>query len=344
MTFAIRRFTQRLAPCILLLCGAWATVNTAVAQVPLSKMNFQATKDGVTYTPTIVGANPFGPPQGPTPVHIVVIPTRILIPPVMFDATVPDPCGFLAGIAPKDQFHLSPLAQPVPNLTFNGVDVGNVQYPNGFRRAEFWSVIPPSYQTPITYTDAPPVVIEVAGGGGGQNPGLVVGSGCSQFGIVSNQWLQDKIEGQVIPSLLNSGVINGSDIALFLFRNVIQSPGPPPAVFSPGSLKIFGYHTAITGGAVQIYITADWDSTGIWPPNSATASHEIVETLDDPLVHNSAPTWGSIGQVTKCASLWEGGDTISAFNVTPIVLNGKIFFVQELGSSIWRICCHGECR
>ena len=347
MTLAISRFTRQRTRNAVLTCGVLATAYTALGQVPTSQMSFLASKDGQAYTATIIGANPFAPPQGPTAVHIVLIPTLVVIGSWTFDPTIPDKCSPY-GLSPEALFSLSPLVQPVPHLTFNGVDIGDVQYPNGFRRAEFWAAIQgsPYYQTPANYTFAPPYTIRAGETGNGPNPGLVVGSGCQRFGVVSKIWLRSTLEEQVIPTLRNSGAINPSDVTAFLFHNVIQFLQPGPVTYDPNSFHGFGYHTAIKDDVTntyQIYITADWDSTALFPPDSATASHEIAETMDDPYVddpvlQNATPSWGNIGQVVKvCKSppIWEVGDPLSAWTLTPIMLNGRVFHVQELAFFSW---------
>lgn len=67
----------------------------------------------------------------------------------VFDPTAPNTCD--GGISAVNRFNWSPVVEPVPNLTFNGVNVGTVQYVDGFMRAEFWNAIggSPAYANPI---------------------------------------------------------------------------------------------------------------------------------------------------------------------------------------------------
>ncbi len=65
-------------------------------------------------------------------IDAVVVPIIFEIGSSTFDPTAPNYCGVEAGISAVNNFNASPLVTPVPNLTLNGVNVGNVQYVNEF--------------------------------------------------------------------------------------------------------------------------------------------------------------------------------------------------------------------
>jgi hypothetical protein len=255
-----------------------------------------------------------------------VIPLKVVIGSATFDPTAPNSCD--GNITTVNRFTNSPLVQNVANLTMNGVNVGTTQYVNGFRRAEFWTEIKGSsaYQNTLSFTTAAEVTISP-----GTN-GTTYSSGCTELGIVSISWLDSYIRGTLLPSLTKSGVVGPTKLAIFLFRNVVQSTVDPPNV---SKCCILGYHSA-TGSPVQTYGTVEWDTTGDFgsTTDGAVASHEIAEWMDDPLGTNATPAWGGIGQVSGCQTNLEVGDPLSGTTST-ITLNGKAYHVQELGFFSW---------
>ena len=66
----------------------------------------------------------------------------------------------------------------------NGVDLGNVQFINGQRRAEFWTTIQssPDYQNELHYSFASPYTLTAALVAA---HGTTAGRGCTQIGILS---------------------------------------------------------------------------------------------------------------------------------------------------------------
>jgi len=101
--------------------------------IPLAQYSFTASKDGQKYTGVLVGTNPFAKPLGGATVNAVIVPLKVTIGSVAFDPTATDSCD--SNVSALTRFRQSPLANDVPDLTFNGVNVGDAQYINGFRRA-----------------------------------------------------------------------------------------------------------------------------------------------------------------------------------------------------------------
>ena len=264
----------------------------------------------------------------------MVVPVKITIGTTVFDPTAADSCD--GNVSAQTRLMQSPLVANVTNLTINGVNVGNTQYVNGFRRAEFWSTIGgnvggASYQNPMSFTSAATYTISAATVG---THGTTFSSGCHLLGIVSNSWLDSYLRGTVMPALTSSGVISPAKFVVFLFRNVVQSTANPPSV---SQCCILGYHGA-TGNPVQTYTPVTWDTTGDFGAGTADgsiASHEIAEWMDDPLGTNATPAWGGIGQVSGCQGNWENGDPLSGTLMPPITLSGKVYHMQELGFYSW---------
>jgi hypothetical protein len=274
------------------------------ATIPMSTFSHLASKDGKTYKSTIVGTNPFVPStwNGNTPINAVVVPVIFLGSPT-FDPTVGDLCD--GNVSPLARFKNSPLTNNVPLTVFNQY-VGDTQFINGFRRAEFWNTIGgnPAYQNTINFTYLPAVTISGAPLStlSGTTP-----SGCpTTLGILPGGGLQPLLENTIIPSLK----ISPTQFVIFLFHNVVQQANPG---------YVLGYHAAF-GSPVQTYAVVDWDMTSIFSgvADASVASHEIAEWMDDPLGTNLTPAWGNVGQVSGCTTSWEAGDPLTGYLMPPI--------------------------
>lgn len=305
--------------------------------IPMSQYSVTASKDGMSYSGTIVGTSPFAKPLAGSTTNLVVIPLKISIGSATFDAGAPNSCD--GNVSALTRFQQSPLVNPVPRLTINGVNVGNVQFINGFRRATFWNTIHGSaaYQNVLNFSYGDSYELTAATIG---THGIVEGSGCAaggnpgQLALLSTDWLDSYLTGTVIPALTASGKISPLAAVFFLFKDTVQSVTDPP---SAQSCCILGYHSA-TGTTPQTYGTMDWDRSGFFVggvSDASIASHEIGEWMDDPLALNAAPPWGNIGQVTGCQADWEVGDPLSGTLMSGIMMNGKSYQMQELAFYSW---------
>ena len=291
----------------------------------MSTYSFVSTKDGRTYTGTLVGTNPFAAIQTGSNIPVLVVPLKITVGTTVFDPTAGDLCD--GNVSAVNRFNESPLIQSSP-LTFNGVNVGTTQFANGFQRAEFWNEIGGStlYQnalTPVTYATAVSVT----------TTGQVYSSGCSRLGIVGYSWMS-KFLSTEITALQKAGTLSPSQFAIFLVRNIVQSTANPP---STSGCCILGFHSAV-GSPVQTYGVMDWDTTGDFGAGTADgsiSSHEIAEWMNDPLGTNPTPAWGGIGQVSGCQNNFEVGDPLSGTLMPAITLNGKAYHMQEMGFFSW---------
>jgi hypothetical protein len=294
--------------------------------IPMSTFKHVASKDGISYTSTIVGTNPFDPTtwSNGAPINAVVVPVVFTMTGASpFDPTIGDPCD--NNVSALARFKSSPLTNPV-NLTVFNQFIGNTQFINGFRRAEFWNTIQGSsaYQNPINFTYLPAVTINGApiSTMHGTNS-----SGCPTTLGILPPGLQPLLEGQVIPGLQGRGNISPNQFVIFLFHNVVQQEGPG---------YILGYHAA-TGSPVQTYAVVDWETTSFFGPgvaDASVASHEMAEWMDDPLGTNLAPAWGNVGQVSGCSTLWESGDPLTGYLMPPITVSADPskypYHMQEL--------------
>jgi hypothetical protein len=259
-----------------------------------------ATKDNSTRTGVMVGTSPYAKPLTASTISTVIVPVQVIIDNMHFDPTAPNSCD--SGVSAVSRFENSPLDAGATNLTFNGVNVGTTQYVNGFRRAEFWSTIGGStaYQNTLS-----PIVVAARETTRTGDNGITHNKGYKLLGIVSQVWLEDYLTSTLLPKLKKTGVLEPSRFAIILLKNVVQSSASPPTF---KGCCILGYHTA-TGNPAQIYAVADYDTTGAFEPESDAApfSHEIAESMDDPLGTNATPAWGGEGQVPagSCQDNWK---------------------------------------
>ena len=306
--------------------------------IPLSPYTFNSTKSGtkVTYNGCLVGGDPFSPNPNPVTIDAVFIPLIILITQpdgsvVTFDPTAPDPCD--GGFSAENRFKGSPLVIPSP-LFFNGVYVGFAQYIDGFMRAEFWNKTggSPSYSNPISWTFHSAVVATLlpipATLAIVQNQGT-----CSERGVVLQSEFSSFMKGLIIPILQSSGVISPTQFAFFLTKNVITAKVINYTTTPPTTSGIYyGQHYA-TGSPVQTWARAAYPLGG----DVKTASHEIGEWMNDPLVNNPTPPWGYYGSFpTGCSSILEVGDPVNGRSIKPaITLNNYPYHPQELAFFSW---------
>jgi hypothetical protein len=294
--------------------------SVAGATILMSTFIHTASKDGKSYTSTIVGTSPFDKTLKGTTINAVVVP--LIFPgSVPFDPTLPDLCD--GGISSLTRFQKSPLTQNSP-ITMEGQNVGNTQFVNGFRRAEFWLTINGSaaYQNTINFTYSQAVTLA---GAPITLKSFTTSSGCpTTLGILPAGGLQFMLETQVIPGLQKTAVIDPTKFVIFLLHNVVQADP------SCSTCYTLGTHGAV-GNPVQTYAFADWDTTSafVGGADGASASHEIAEWMDDPLGTNTAPAWGKLGQAqpspsnpTGCVNSWEAGDPLAGKLMPAITLGG----------------------
>jgi hypothetical protein len=311
--------------------------SAAGSTIPMSVYVEPASKDGKPYFGVLVGGDP--QLQGPLPVTIdaVLIPVIVEIisnegVPTIFDPAQPDSCD--GGVSNVARFRRSPIVRP-SELTFNGVHVGKYQYVDGFMRAEFWNQIQgsPSYSNPLRWSFAqsafllPPFV--------GKAEGILQGKGCGQYGLVSHSLLQTYVEEFAIPLLQAAHVIAPHKLAAFLFHNLVSTDATPLT----DSCCTKGFHNYV-GSPAQTYAVMDFNTS----TNSifgkvrdiTTASHELAEWMNDPLLLNATPAWNGSGPVTasSCSTTLEVGDPLTG-TVRTVKRHGYKYHPQEMAFFSW---------
>jgi len=318
--------------------------------LPLFVYNVTSSRDGNSYTGTMVGLNPFDAASGTANVTTQIVPLIIVTKKIgvkinkhgiigtrngtiTFDPTVPDTtCLSAPNNVPLTLFQQSPILQPA-SFTFGGTSVGDTQYVDAFQRANFFSTIGADYHTllsPVQVLD--PITINVPEFNGLALPGALFGPGVCTLGIMDINHFDALLTSQIIPALAARGV-NPSTFPMFLLYNVVMSFGTPTNL---NRCCILGYHGA---NGLQTYSPMDFDMTGLFGPtvrDTSIAAHEVGEWMDDPFGNNPVPAWGHIGQQPGCQGNLEVGDPLSGTNIPDVTMpNGFSYHLQELVFFSW---------
>jgi hypothetical protein len=298
-------------------------------------------KGSGVHTGLMVGQDPFwiatlqGQPSVTIDVVVIPLVIQILAPDesvaAVFDPTAPDSCD--SGVSAVTRVLQSPLAVK-SDLSFNGVSVGNTQYINGFKRAQFWNYLPflsvaRGVEDTLNWSVAEPIYQTLY-----SNQAIVVPEICGDGGIVSKTVLASLLSGAFVPNLQASKVISPTKLAVFLVKNIKASDAAPP---SRSDCCVEGAHSA-TGSPSQTYLWANYDTSD---PTSdrhdiRMLTHELAEWLMDPRGDNSTPAWSDPQSSGACASTLEVGDPMHDAALPPaLVMNGYSYHVQELAFFSW---------
>jgi hypothetical protein len=317
--------------------GAKADI-AAGATIPMWNYTTTSSRDGLSYSGTMVGASPFTSPGTSTsvPTQIVPLIIHMLSDGGTFDPTAADPCAAapLTNTSDLVLFQNSPIILSHA-FTMNGASIGTTQYVDAFQRASFWSLVGgQNYHvqlSPVTTLSAVTVNVPAANGA---TVSLVPFGGCGNLGVVDNVWLKDYLEGTLIPSLAGQGV-SSTSFPIFLVNAVQANPYVSASPLT--NCCILGYHSAF-GSPVQTYGISDFDTTGVFSNTAdvSVAAHEVGEWMNDPLGTNPVPLWGHVGQQSGCQSNLEVGDPLSG-TLAPnaIMPNGYTYHLQELAFFSW---------
>jgi hypothetical protein len=315
-----------------------------------------SSRDGNTYSGSMVGQDPFGANFTTTSINTVVIPVILITNTIavaspngkilttkpgvtVFDPTAADDaCLTSPNDVPLTLMEQSPIFQSNA-FVFGGTAVGDTQYLDAFQRANFWlHVGGTGYHTILSPQVLPPVTVNLPG-----KQGLAFGfGGCGPLAIVDFDVMLRQVFNKLLVS--EGANIDSSKFPIFLFYNTVMSS-------SSGDLNhccILGFHNAVTQNAavapnkaarVQTYAFIDFDTSGAFGPpikDTTIAAHEVGEWMDDPFGNNPTPAWGHTGQVGACQGNLEVGDPLTGTNI-PIVtgLNGYAYHLQELAFFSW---------
>ncbi len=316
----------------------------------------ESDRDGNEYTGVMVGSKPFDHGSGQTNVATQIIPivfkTHTVATSVgaggilvttpgnnTFNPTQPDrACLGSRNNNPLRLFQQSPIFQSA-DFNYGGTNVGRTQTTDAFQRANFWKVIDRNdyHVTLGPVTNFNPIMIDVPAASGLALATTSLGppAFCAPMGIVDANLFDLIINNTILPALAPHGVNHGT-FPIFLLYNAVLSDGDPTDL---NNCCILGYHGTGNNDSTQTYSPMDFDSTGLFGISgldTATASHEVGEWMDDPFGNNPTPPWGHTGQVPGCQGNLEVGDPLSGTEAPRIVMpNGFTYHLQELAFFSW---------
>jgi hypothetical protein len=330
---------------------------TSTSTVPLWTGTISSTADGsqpaTTYTYTMVGQMP-SPTAGQTVVPTVLIPVKLNFKYnpraiYVFDPTASD-SGCLGSVSNTalSLSQQSPLFNDFDYI-LGGMDVGDTQYVDAFQRANFWSDVSsnPAYHTLLgTLSSVPGVTIlpvqsvtVTSSDHGNPNGAVYVASGqCgSNTGYTNHQGylgvMNINFWDPVAQSLLTK-LVQPNTFAIFLFYNAVMSNGNPT---NQNNCCILGYHDDFSSPA-QTYAVAEFTEQNIFAPvaDITALSHEVAEWMDDPLLTNTTPAWGTSNIFfSSCNNLLEVGDPLDNTLFPAVTMNGFTYHPQELAFFSW---------
>jgi hypothetical protein len=224
------------------------------------------------------------------------------------------------------------------DFNFGGTDVGTTEYTDAFQRANFWSLIDKShYHVRLGPVQVfPPVVVNVPAASGLSIPANFfepLFSTCGAEGLVDINY----IDAVVVNELAKLPGITPGTFPMFMIYNTGMSFGDPRKL---ANCCAGGYHSInpVSPIAFQTYSPFDFDVSGFFlpPGDTATASHEVAEWMNDPYIINDTPLWGHTGQVAHCQGNLEVGDPLTGNEAPRIAMpNGYTYHLQELAFFSW---------
>ncbi len=333
-----------------------ASAAAATPGLPLWAYHVRSSRDGNDYSGVMVGTNPFDEGSGRTSVPTQIIPIIFKTHTVgtsvdakgivattagntTFNPTVPDhACLGSRNNNPLRLFQQSPILQPA-DFNYGGTDVGRTQTTDAFQRANFWKVIDrEDYHVTLgPVSNLSPFVMDVPAASGLALATTALGppAFCGPMGIVDVNLFDLFLNNVVLPAVAPHGVNHGT-FPIFLLYNAVLSDGDPRNL---NNCCFLGYHGTGNSDPTQTYSPMDFDSTGLFGISgldTATASHEVGEWMDDPFGNNPTPPWGHTGQVPGCQGNLEVGDPLSGSEAPRILMpNGFTYHLQELAFFSW---------
>ena len=315
----------------------------------------RSSRDGNSYSGSMVGQDPFGAEFTTTVINTPVVPVILTTNAVadkitvtgksfsvntkpgvtVFDPTVADDsCLASPNDVPITLMLQSPIFQS-ETFVFGPTDVGTTQYVDAFQRGNFWQFVGGTgYHTILNPQLMPPVRLDLPPSRGLALTPALFGN-CGPLAVVDF----DVFKQQIFNKLLAAGGFNSSQFPIFLFYNTVMSGVSPTNL---NKCCILGFHNAVTqqpSADVQTYAFIDFDASGLFGPtihDTSIAAHEVGEWMDDPFGNNPTPLWGHVGQVGGCQGNLEVGDPLTGTNI-PVVTgaNGFKYHLQELAFFSW---------
>jgi hypothetical protein len=262
-----------------------------IATLPSWKREFQI--EGRSYRYRVLGAQPES--GAVTAIPTLIVPIRLIVPDksAVFDATA---------IVP----HI--LASPLFTPALSG---GRLQFADAMLRAEFPGA-PVGWHTLLAPSVAPALEIAMPK----RSVHVVQAASGNLFGYIRDSHTVNAAIGGYMRAHPDPGTM-----MVFITYNSVES-------------FAFGYHSWRWGDRTRtsalVYMYSSWlegvdDVLGFASPDAATLSHEIVETVHDPLITSVTRRWGDPFRRNRCF------DTL--IEVADAVENAPlgIVYAQQLG-------------
>ncbi|HVO82449.1 MAG TPA: hypothetical protein VMT28_17095 [Terriglobales bacterium] len=274
------------------------TVQTPTAN--LSQWNGAYTHKGQKFPFTMVGPDP-RTNNSTTTIPVFIIPVIMVYGAsngnMTFDPTQSSNFGSMSA---SQVLTSSPLFASAVDFVQGGVDLGQTQYIDAYQRGNFWKVVKPNSNYHVVL--GTPTIL----------PTQSITVSASQGSVITNPFLPGHKVGTMD--------IFAFDAKLQGFLS--QFPQITPDTFpifinydvylTEGGCCIGGYHSANgnqPAGQTYAYTSLVDQGSGVFSQDTAAASHEIGEWMDDPFVDNRVPCTDN--------SIMENGD--------PLVLDDHAF-------------------
>lgn len=325
--------------------------------LPMWDFTTTASRDGKTYTGTMVGRSPFFHGARTTNIDAVLIPLRITIRAAngfqeTFDASQPTTPPTCLPTLPNETATALSLTLGSPLLmatsfNMNGVDEGSAQYIDAYQRANFQSVVSPTgdrYHTALNLTKVASAFSITL-----NSPvGAIAQARCGDIGVIDFKTFDPRMQSSILPTLTAQGVINSTVLPIFLMSNVVMTQTQLPSQQNPLGFDccVLGYHSGKGSPPnVQLYAVANFDSSGNFTVDHSTLdvyflSHEIAELIDDPIVPPpgvaTVPPWRHLPEVSLCQSDLEVADPLTIVPFAPVTMpNGVSYHLSEFAYFSW---------
>jgi hypothetical protein len=187
--------------------SARAAVAASSSSVPLWDYTGQfASRDGNTYSGTMVGRSPFFHGARTTNINAILVPVTVTF---QDTGTAFDPGQTDAACLPNGAVTATSLTQQSPilmpaNFTMDGVNEGSTQYVDAFQRANFFAAVNPSgnsFHTLLNLTATVPASTSIAAASGG-----TFNSPCGHFGVMDVNAFDNIVQNSLLPALASNGV------------------------------------------------------------------------------------------------------------------------------------------
>jgi len=281
----------------------------AITAPSLPNWTFTYTYASQTYGEDFLGGNPSG--DGSTTIPVEIVPVKLTFIAAGGAKTIANPLQKL----PKSTTTLvhntviSPIFQSGVDFVQGGTDVGKTQYLDAVQRASLWGVVAthPGYHVLLgqpTIAALKSFTVPTAYGTTGKPFGTkVIEANINWFDATVVQPILAKLPTNVLP--------------VFMITQTYLLQGMHTGCC------IGGYHsyTGSTPYAVFSYIK----QSGKFSQDVSALSHEIGETINDPMIDNAAPP--------ACSGIYEVGDPLENephYGDYPYALGGFTYHLQDL--------------